>query len=308
MENPELDPLIPPIQFYTVGHLFSKVDSATMPEQFLVPQPTAEFALWEAKPGKHLPPYIIYDIRAEINEATRDACLTQVTKEEFDEILRSIPKAIDTEMRKIAKLWSPNKDDYETLERIILKPRGRLRNIEYLKNKDWKSFIDSLIAFKTEEKDQRLRLVHRAHLFRGLNPYLNPHAIEATNGGTSKSTHYSMHGINIDKATASSFLGFAKSPKEIFPGTIDGTDLPVGVDQIESQSASEIMRYMFSILDCGRATVSSGAARFNVESNSIFGKCDRLRCRQYKEFHFFDRTSIFQSSDSSEIRNNLVRE
>ena len=72
-------PLLTPVRFYTVAHLFSKVESPSLRGHDEVEQPVKAYSLWEARPGKHLPPYIIYDIRDMINEATKDACRNLLT-------------------------------------------------------------------------------------------------------------------------------------------------------------------------------------------------------------------------------------
>ena len=62
---------------------------------------------------------------------------------------------------------------------------------------------------------------------------INPHSLQFTSGGTGKTEFYRRLGHQYDKVTINNFLGFAKSPEEIYPGTVDGTELPIGIDQIE---------------------------------------------------------------------------
>jgi len=146
----------------------------------------------------------------------------------------------------------------------------RLRDPEILKSYDWrKDVVDQILSFKVE-KDPRIVKLQKTHLFRGLNMRVNPHSITCTNGGTGKTTFYERVGINVGKVTPPSFLGFAKSPEEIYPGTVHESELAMNVDQIESQYAFQIARHLFNILESGSDTISSGAVRFKVDSKSIF--------------------------------------
>ena len=129
--------------------------------------------------------------------------------------------------------------------------------------------MDDITSFKVE-KDPALRSVHKSHLLKGLEMSINPHSIQATNAGTGKSMFYIMVGVNIGRATPSSFLGFAKSPDEIYPGPLHNNDLPTNIDQIESQYAVQIIRFLFNILEIGRDVVRSGAVDFEVKTNAIF--------------------------------------
>jgi hypothetical protein len=271
-------PLRMPVSFYTKEHLYTKANIYSL--QHLdqeVQKPGKDFSLWLVRTAKHMPPLVVWDNSERITEATVDSCLLPLSKDDLRDLQRSVPDGIVSKIRDVGREWGCKLGRDSRLEEInpelhpfISRPVPRLKDSEYLKRKDWKGFIDSLVAFRTDEKDDRLKLVHRSRLFRGLDPFLNPHSIEATNGGTSKSTFYSCVGVNFDKVTASSFIGFAKSPKEVFPGTVDQMELPIGIDQMESQGADEICRYLFDLLDNGSATVSSGATRFPVTSKSIF--------------------------------------
>jgi hypothetical protein len=99
---------------------------------------------------------------------------------------------------------------------------------------------------------------------------LNGHAFVSTQGNTGRCDYYDLAGDLRQKATSNTFLGFAKSPNEIFVGSIDGTELPQGLDQLESQGAFRIFRYLFQIMETGEAMVDSGATTFPVRSNSVF--------------------------------------
>src|SRR5207253_2187055 len=62
---------------------------------------------------------------------------------------------------------------------------------------------------------------------------------------------------------------FGSEILSIILGILDNSELVVGIDQIESQGAQEVVRYLFNICEYGEATVSSGAVEFTIRSNSI---------------------------------------
>jgi len=107
-------------------------------------------------------------------------------------------------------------------------------------------------------------------LIKPLAMHYAPHSLEIANSNTGKTRFYDSAGIKIDKATRRAALGFAKSPTEVYPGTINGTELPTAFDQIESQDSYELAKYMLDILETGRALVDAGGVRFVVETKSSF--------------------------------------
>jgi hypothetical protein len=268
-------PLNTIVRVHHVAHLYTKqMQPKSEVEEQEVLQPKIEFMLWQAYPGKHSQPYIVYDEQSKINTATQDTCFAHLRRKEIEQILPKLPNDTIGAINKIAKTWDNQKNVEETLEQIFVKPTKRLRSPEYLRSKDWQSFVDNLPSFdlKKDGIDHRLALTRKVHLLEGPNMALNCHGLICTNPGTGKSTWYQQEsvGILIDKASPNSFLGFAKSPREIFAGTVDQTRRNVGIDQLESQGALEIVRYLFQLLENGKAVVSSGAVRFPVTSSASF--------------------------------------
>jgi hypothetical protein len=153
---------------------------------------------------------------------------------------------------------------------VIFRPIPRLKDPSIIESLDWENFVESLVAWKSDEKDARMILVHKTRLLSSGEQSLNPHSLEFTSGGTGKSKFYKTIGICVDKATSRSFLGFAKSPEEIYPGVIDNIDIPIGIDQIESQGAYQILSYLFSAMVQGEGTVASGAVLFTVKTKAVF--------------------------------------
>jgi len=149
---------------------------------------------------------------------------------------------------------------------LCLQPIPKLRDPLLLEKIDWKLYVQLQVQWEFE-KDQRLVLVQKAHLLKGHDPRLNPHSIQVTIPGTGKTSHYATNAEVYDKVTKNSFLGFAKSPEEVYPGTLNGSYLPIAIDQIESGEWG-IMGYLFNIMESGKARISSGSVDFTVTSTS----------------------------------------
>jgi hypothetical protein len=263
------------ISFYNISHLWTKVKGPISGSE--ISEPEKQFSLWLGKVQRNYPDLIIYDTNGHINEAKLEHCLFPLELETIGEILRWVPDREYGKIVNIAASWGYRLKEKEELKaerlaqlNIFTRPIDRLENVESLRNFDWQKFIDSCVAYKTQEKDPTLKLVHKPALLRGLDIHVNPHGIECTNGGVGKSGFYDAVGENPGKVTAGSFLGFAKSPNEVFPGLIEGSESAIGIDQIESQSASQIMRFMFNALERGYDTVFSGSTRIKVSTTSTF--------------------------------------
>ena len=243
-----------------------------------------KWVLWKAFISNKHPPIFIIDRDGYLHPNKKEYALKQLECEDLVNVLKLLPSSMLKKVLNIAELWSikvepkgRDEDDEtyinrvaERIKELFYTPIPRLRDPIILKNIDWSEIIDQVIAFQTDEKDERLKIVHLATLLRGIRMDINPHSIQCTPGGTGKSTFYKMVGILFDKVSANTFLGFAKSPEEIYPGTIDGSELPILIDQIENQSAPQIMRFMFNVLEYGIGNVSTGAVSFSIQSRSIF--------------------------------------
>lgn len=272
------NPLRKIVPLFRIVHLYTKVSPGAVHSE--VEKPRKLYSVWLARSERHFPDWLIVDRDGHVSPAKLELCLSLLTDTpENTAVLEELKKVVGSQVFRVGQEWGceVKQDDIGRYidstayfaTGILVTPIARLKEVESLKPIDWPKFVDELVGFKTDEKDPALRLVHRAHLFRGISPLINPHSMEVTNGGTTKSTFYDMVGENLGKATASAFLGFAKSPKEVFPGVLDGSELPTGIDQIESQSAPQIMRFMFNALERGWDYVIGGATKFRVQTSSI---------------------------------------
>jgi hypothetical protein len=157
-----------------------------------------------------------------------------------------------------------------TQRKRVYKIVPALKDPSFLQHFNWREEIVERIANWGGVKDERLVLIHKAQLLRGIRPQINPHALTVTPPGTGKTTFYEKIGVNLGRVTAKSFLGFAKSPEDIYPGIIDGLDEPINVDEIENEGSFFIAQHLNNILESGHDKVGAGAVLFEVNCKSIF--------------------------------------
>lgn len=236
------------------------------------------WVLWEAKSDLDFPPFFILDKDGYITPAKKSLPLEPLREEEILEVLKHSPSFVASKVKRTLAQYDI-KVEYEGEEgmqrlaieakNIFFKAVPRIRDPSFLRDIDFPKLVDEITSFKAE-KDRALQAIHKSHLLKGLEMSINPHSIQATNSGTGKSMFYLMCGVNVGRATPSSFLGFAKSPEEIYPGPIHNNDLPTNMDQIESQYAVQIVRFLFNVLEFGRDVVRSGAVDFEVRTSAIF--------------------------------------
>ena len=278
-EKVQVEPLRKSLSLFTVDEVFDIVKRPNVTNEVMEPELVCRVFTGATK--LKYPRWIIVDSSGFISKSRLEYSFVPLSDSEMAGlVLRRFQSERPKTLKAILKEWgfeiekdSRGREILPSLDEIlrsniIITPVPRLTDPSFLKSMDWMKFINQLISFKVE-KDKRLALIHKAHLFRGLNPFINPHALEVTNGGTGKSAFYDIVGINAGKVTASSFLGFAKSPEEIYPGIINESELPIGIDQIESQSAPQVMRFMFNALERGCDEVFAGAVRFRICTHSI---------------------------------------
>jgi hypothetical protein len=168
------------------------------------------------------------------------------------------------------------KDPYEEAAKFLAYQKRAyrivpvLKDISFLKYLDWRNDVVQRIVNYGGVKDHDLVLVQTAHLLKGSKPTINAHALTVTPPGTGKTTFYEMVGKNLGRVTAKSFLGFAKSPEEVYPGIISGLDLPINIDEIDNEGAFFIAQHLNNILEFGRETIASGAVTLTINCSSVF--------------------------------------
>jgi len=271
------DQLNPIHRFFSIRHIYTKVNN-THTTMGKLHGTNPEFTIYAAKKQNEYPPIIIFDKGHNVNPSDPNLSLQLIDDPEMlTGYVYGISPAAYKEMKNVIlengiHIEEDDKDA-PTFDKVLARsglcyqPTRKLRNPDYIKEMDWSFFVERLIRWESKEKDQRLNLIHKAMLLRGIEARVNTHALIVTNAGTGKSIHFQVHGINYDKVTKNSFLGFAKSPKEIFKGTVDGTDLPIGIDQIEIGNWG-IMDFMFNAMERGEAMISSGSVNIPIKTCS----------------------------------------
>jgi hypothetical protein len=267
----EVKPLRESCEFALLNKLYVKPTVPASPDPSLIRK---EWVLWEGKTDLDLPPIFILDEENRISPAKKSLALEPLGEEKIQEVLRLSPSFVDSKVKRVLQQYNSEAKCEEgklapDVKNIFFKAVPRIRDPSFLRDIDFPKLVDEITSFKAV-KDPALQAIHKSHLLKGVVMSVNPHSIQATNSGTGKSLFYFMLGVNVGRATPSSFLGFAKSPDEIYPGPIHNNDLPTNIDQIESQYAVQIVRFLFNILEFGRDVVRSGAVDFEVRTNSIF--------------------------------------
>lgn len=251
------------VRFFVVRNYYTRM--CPIEARSEVQTPKEAWGIWACKTGENQPEMLVYDDARKVSSAQLDYALEPITdRTTLDKINNSLSEDLFKKAEKMCLQWP---DTSYTYYRSV----PRLRNVEVLRDMDWQTFVDDHVASflhnDIPEKDPRLVLVHKIALPKGLNPYLAPHGIECTGGGAGKSDFFFHAGHDFGKVTTNSFLGYAKSPTEIHPGSINGKQLPIAIDQVESQSAPQIFSYMFNALERGEDFVSSGGVTFPVRMN-----------------------------------------
>lgn len=265
-------------RFFQIRHIYTKTEYKTHEgNNYMGMEPL--YSIYEAKEENEYPGIIIIDTQNLITPREDQVSINFFQSvNELEQYINFISPGAKAELEKIMSqngFYVPGKRDREGWSladelfkaKLCFKPVKKLKHPEFVLTMDWVFFIDRLIRWDAEEKDPRLNLIHKTQLLKGIEPRANTHSLIVLNAGTGKSIHFKIHGINYDKVTRNAFLGFAKSPKEVFKGTVDGTELPIGIDQIEVGNWG-IMDFMFNIMESGEARVSSGGVDFPIKSKS----------------------------------------
>ena len=276
MESPYDKYLNPIIQFNILSHLYTKTQLKPNSRKFKGSEPV--YSIWQAKQEIEYPGIIIFDKEGYIDPSDQELALIVIDEEKTIEqyVTFVSPRA----KKKIKGTLEENgytvsKDNEDTISKplaksqICYRPINKIRDIWSIDELDWEQFIDKIIRWDAINKDPRLNHIHKAQLLEGLDQRLNAHALVVLNAGVGKSIHFNIHGIQIDKATRKSFLGFAKSPEEVYPGTVANSRKPIGIDQIEVGEWG-ILDFMFNVMEYGEGTVSAGAFKFTVKTRSPF--------------------------------------
>ena len=268
------DGIRPVIRLFTAEHLYTKAQQRLSEDKEYL----GGRKIWSIYLGwqeRNYPPIVVLDTDGYVNVKNLEmALVSEDDSKTLAEYVKDLPERERGRLLGVLKSWGINKDNVDistqlTEARIAFRPVPRLKDVSILTTIDWHELVESIVAWKCK-KDERLKLIHKSHLLRGAEQRLNPHSLQFTNSGPGKTEYYDKAGYRFDKVTPRSFLGFARNPEEVYPGVIDQTELPIGIDQIESQGAQQILSYLFSAMVQGEGKVSSGSVSFTVKTSSTF--------------------------------------
>lgn len=277
----------PVVRCFNIAHLYTRTQLKQNEGLFKGYEPV--YTIYLVKQEATYPPFIVVDETGLVNPSDPSLSLIPIEeKAPLKEYFYGLPANVNKnlvcvlsqhgvyipEKKRGRKRKDEEEEDQPKLDiadefskiGAVYKPLTKIRDIYSLDEVNWQGLVDSLITWGIE-KDSRLCLIQKSQLLRGIDPRANPHTMISTNPGTGKSLHYKQNGKLYDKVTKNSFIGFAKSPREIFPGTVNGSTLPIGIDQIESGNWG-IMDFLFNVMEYGEATVSSGSVEFIVKTRS----------------------------------------
>ena len=262
------------VKFSFVAPLYSKPKVYYDAEGVLVGVET-EFRLYKAMREAKQPPFILFDSDGYVNVKRHDYALAKLDQDTLLKLEKDVPKNILKEIAQAHNIPLKNGGEDDPLTLILhnagffVTPVPRLRDVAFLEKMDWREFVEDILNFKRIAMDPRLVLVRRCHLMRGLKQAINPHSIVVLPGQTGKSEWYKHVGICEDKVSANSLIGYADAdgPR---PGSLDGSELPFALDQLESSGMFLIFRYLLSLLEIGEARVDLAAFPYDIHSLSPF--------------------------------------
>lgn len=243
----------------------------------------SKWKLFVAQLSLASPKIPIFDKTGYISKSNSNYVLVPIEdKKWIDNWLIEVPEDIKEKLKTIVKRHGlSEKFLSESLTKILMEPIPRLKNPEVIASmdkKEWNKFIKSVIS-PGAEKDHRMLIVFKTHLPRGIRQIYNPHALLLTNLKTGKTKFYELIGIRLDKASAPRMIGYSDAQKS-YPGTVDNLYIPLCIEQIESQSAPEILRFLLSFMELGRARSETGAKGFIVK-----GTCPIVITGNPKGYH-----------------------
>jgi hypothetical protein len=233
------------------------------------------WTLYEARPNiPGLPAILIIDKNGFINSGRNTYPLQQCepqdlfsSSDEWD----SLPPNVIVKIKKLLGNYSttPKHFDWPMLLKVLYKPTLRLTNPEVLNKIDWIKFVEREVLAYQAEKDPKLQLVFKATLLRGIEMQFCPHGFLSTGSGTGKSYAYEKAGIRRDKVTAISLVGTI-SQNSITEGLVQHQTLPICIEQLESQSAQQILGYMLTFMEMGTARISTAYGNNVIEGQCTF--------------------------------------
>ncbi|MCW3983198.1 MAG: hypothetical protein NWE96_04305 [Candidatus Bathyarchaeota archaeon] len=237
------------------------------------------WTLFEAKPNLRShsnPPILLLDTQGLITPGRNAYPLKLYSPTDllpFTELWESMPTVVKKRVTKLLDYYPINSINFDpsTLidNKILYEPILRLADTALLDKIDWNSFVENELLSFQSEKDPRLKTVFKATILRGVDMLYCPHALLCTGPATGKSYIYDIAGIRRDKVTPVSLIG-TRTENRYSEGLVQDQTLPVCIEQLESQSAHEIFRFMLTFMEKGKASASTAFGSLEVEGQCTF--------------------------------------
>jgi hypothetical protein len=231
------------------------------------------WTLWEAGRKPESRRFLILDSDGYVREKRTAYCLALADPQEVAEAVRAAPEDVLKRLKRIAGAGGGGKggegggEEDERLavaealvrRQLVLKPVPSLRNAEFLRDIDWRAFVEEELLTYGAPVDPRVLAARRALALKGVDGRYSPHALIVVPSGVGKSVFPKVFGLLCDRATPKTLIGYATSEK-VERGLIDGAEEVIGFDQIESSEVGNLARYMLDYMEDGRCTFAVGGA------------------------------------------------
>ncbi len=236
-----------------------------------------EYKLWLAH-HSYRPPIIIYDRDGYVNPRRHEYALVRLDRATLTEVVQQVPRRVLDRLLKLLQEWGfepperrRGRDEADYRDEVanalfnagcVMTPVPVLRDVEFLRSMDWRSYVEEQVLSYKADVDPRLKAVRAAHVLRGVEPRYLPHAILVGNSGSGKSQFYKVWGTHRVKVTANSLIGYARGRDEVYPGLIKDAEEPIAVDQVESQSRAALAQYLYDYMEDGTASFTVGGVDY----------------------------------------------
>lgn len=129
---------------------------------------------------------------------------------------------------------------------------------------EYKTLINDILMFKADQKDPTLVKVNKASIPMGFVMRYQPHTILITPPNAGKTAFYDIAGKRIDKATRNTLLGGAKWTDDKAYGLFHEQYYALTIEQVESQNIENLIGFLLSFLESGKANVAGGGTEMTV--------------------------------------------
>jgi hypothetical protein len=244
-----------------------------------------QWTLWEARRNPWSPPLLILDSDGYVNRNRTAYSLALAEPQEVAEVAKQLPQPFLERLLRLLGLKKPERRKGGEEEggevdarvwaanalasaQIVFKPVPTLRSPEFLKDIDWRPFVDEQVLSFGGSVDDRLLTARAVYALKGVEGRYLPHGLLVANAGSGKSIFFKVFGQHWDKVTANTLIGYAKSKDEIYPGLIDGAEEAIAIDQVESADRANLARFLLDYMEDGVCGFATGGVPYKQEGRA----------------------------------------